>query len=238
MNQRYALYYSPRADTTLGHLAARWLGRECHRLETIEQTVLPGFSSSALWRMTTAPRHYGFHATLKPPFFLAAGRHEQDLMLAVEALASTQPPVTLGSLEVTSMRGFLALTPQSEDTSEINALARACVQQIDNFRRPADEAELARRRAAGLSTRQEQLLKQWGYPYVMDEFQFHLTLTEKLAHDCERELLHAALNSYFETALQQSHVIDTLTLMAQQSPERAFVEIARYPLVLATQGRI
>jgi len=47
----------------------------------------------------------------------------------------------------------------------------------------ASAAELARRRAAGLTQRQDTLLLRWGYPYVMEEFRFHLTLTGKLDAD-------------------------------------------------------
>ncbi len=40
--------------------------------------------------------------------------------------------------------------------------------------------ELQRRRAANLTPRQEFLLMHWGYPYVLDEFRFHMTLTRRL----------------------------------------------------------
>ena len=48
------------------------------------------------------------------------------------------------------------------------------------FARPPGAAELERRRKAGLSAAQEKMLLRWGYPYVLDEFRFHLTLTGRL----------------------------------------------------------
>jgi Protein of unknown function (DUF1045) len=42
-------------------------------------------------------------------------------------------------------------------------------------------AEIARRRPETLTPRQRALLDVWGYPYVMEEFQFHLTLTGPLS---------------------------------------------------------
>lgn len=51
---------------------------------------------------------------------------------------------------------------------------------LDRFRAPVSGAERARRRNAGLSPPQEALLAQEGYPKVMEEFRFHMTLTAQL----------------------------------------------------------
>ena len=42
-------------------------------------------------------------------------------------------------------------------------------------------AELARRRAGGLTPRQDELLQRWGYPFVLEEFRFHMSLTGPLS---------------------------------------------------------
>jgi hypothetical protein len=88
-------------------------------------------------------------------------------------------PVTIPSLEVRRLGGFIAVVP-TEPSAALADLAAATVAALDPFRAPPSEAELARRRKARLSDRQEALLMKWGYPYVMEEFRFHLTLTGRL----------------------------------------------------------
>lgn len=80
---------------------------------------------------------------------------------------------------LTTLGGFLALTPTG-DLTGLERVASACVTDLDAFRAPASETELERRRSAGLSARQEALMQHWGYPYVMEEFRFHLTLSGRL----------------------------------------------------------
>lgn len=128
---------------------------------------------------TTAPHKYGFHGTLKPPFKLADGMTPEALAQAVADVAQQTPTFELERLQLARIGNFLALVPVG-DTSRLERLALSCVTKLDQFRRPSDQAELRRRRAAGLTPRQEALLTQWGYPYVAEEFRFHLTLTGKL----------------------------------------------------------
>ncbi len=129
--------------------------------------------------ITMTPRKYGFHATLKPPFRLAEGQDVKALEAAVSDLAAGLAPAICNELELTTLGGFLALTPQ-DDMQAVRRVAGACVRELDRFRAPASETESARRRKVGLSPRQEALLAQWGYPYVMEEFRFHMTLTARL----------------------------------------------------------
>ena len=42
------------------------------------------------------------------------------------------------------------------------------------------ESEIKKRKPHKLTSNQKQMLFKWGYPYVFDEFKFHLTLTSKL----------------------------------------------------------
>ncbi|MCS0466276.1 DUF1045 domain-containing protein, partial [Burkholderia mallei] len=50
-------------------------------------------------------------------------------------------------------------------------------------------AERAKRAAAPLSERQRALLAEWGYPYVLDEYRFHMTLSDPLDDPAERAAL-------------------------------------------------
>jgi len=129
--------------------------------------------------ITMTPRKYGFHGTLKPPFRLREGCTVVQLERATSELARGIESAVCEGLDLTRLGRFLALTPRGEP-SALQAVAAACVEGLDGFRAPASDAELARRRMRGLSARQEALLTEWGYPYVMEEFKFHLTLSGRL----------------------------------------------------------
>ncbi|MGY6411168.1 MAG: DUF1045 domain-containing protein [Alkalilacustris sp.] len=184
MHRRFAVYYAPPAGGALARLGATWLGRDA---ETGATPVQP----EGLAALTAAPRRYGLHGTLKPPLRLAEGCTAEGFVAAVAALAARCAPVDLGPLRLRRIGGFLALVPDPQPAA-LEALAARVVADLDGFRAPAPEAELARRRAAGLSPRQEALLLRWGYPYVMEEFRFHVTLTERLADDGAGPVLAAA----------------------------------------------
>lgn len=180
---RYAVYYAPPQGSALAAFGASWLGWDADAGEARRHPNVDGVAIAAL---TATPRKYGFHGTLKPPFRLAEGVDRDTVEQAVSALAAQRAPFDGPALDLRRIGAFLALVP-SEPCAALADLAAACVQELDVLRRPAEEAELARRRKAGLSPRQEDLLVRWGYPYILDEFRFHLTLTGPLANtDAER----------------------------------------------------
>lgn len=156
---RYAVYYTPPPESALERFGAVWFARTAPCLD--------------------APRRYGFHGTLKAPFRLAPGTGEAELLRAVENFAASRRALAGPPLGLAELAGFLALVP-SAPFRELDRLAADSVAAFDRFRAPASEAELARRLNAGLSRREEALLRRWGYPYVMEAFRFHLTLTDRL----------------------------------------------------------
>lgn len=174
--QRYAIYYLP-DDPDLAAFGSSWLGWDVVGGTAVAQPDVAGIG-----RITETPRKYGFHGTLKPPFRLAESSSRVALERDVAALAARLAPVRLDGLRLAALGSFLALVPTG-DTSALDRLAFACVQALDGHRRPPELAELARRRSGGLTERQDMLLRQWGYPYVAEEFRFHLTLSGKLAPD-------------------------------------------------------
>ena len=107
-------------------------------------------------------------------------------------------------------------------------LAATLVAGMDDFRALPDDAELARRRAAGLSPAQEVLLQKWGYPYVMDEFRFHLTLSGRLDDDTISTLMPAlddALKGIIGVPLRVSDVA-----LAGEASDGLFHLIRRFAL--------
>ena len=226
MSPRYAVYFAPPPDTLLWQLGSRWLARDAQRDCALEQPRPPTAPAAWVRQITATPRRYGFHATLKPPFVLNTDVEEHTLHAQLAAFAARCTPFALPRLEVESLSGFLALRPAAA-CDALDALARDCVTQLDRLRAPASREELARRRAAGLSARQEALLARYGYPYVLDEFRFHMTLTERLP-DEPSQTLRRWLAGYFEAALAQPSVVDAVCLFVQAGPGRAFRLAKRY----------
>lgn len=171
---RFAIYYVP-PEGELASFGAHWLGWDLRAGAKTE-----GLDIAGRCDVTMTPRKYGFHGTLKPPFRLAEGCTPDDLRMAVADLACRLPPAQCdGGLALKRLGRFLALALQGETTA-LNTVAAACVTELDRFRAPADAAELAKRRGAGLPPAQEENLLRWGYPYVLDAFRFHMTLTGRL----------------------------------------------------------
>jgi hypothetical protein len=217
---RYAIYHLP-GDADLADFGARWLGWDVIRGSVADQPDLPGLDG-----ITATPRKYGFHATLKPPFRLAEGRSEAELKTCLAELASACPPAACDGLALAAMGRFLALVPHG-DSGEIDRVAAHFVRALDGFRAPPEATELRRRRKSRLSARQESLLQAWGYPFVMEEFRFHMTLSGRLPDaDLEgwRELLSARLPN-----LPAPFRLREVALVGER-PDGMFQLIRRYPL--------
>ncbi|NDV01324.1 DUF1045 domain-containing protein [Pseudoroseicyclus tamaricis] len=223
---RYALYYTP-PPGPLAAAGADWLGWSIDEGAARVQPALPLPRPGEA--ITEAPRRYGFHATLKPPFRLAGGRQPEELEAGARALCARLPPVRLAGLRLAALGPFLALVPEGE-TGPLGALAGALVEGLDSFRAPPAEADLARRRVSGLSARQEELLQRWGYPYVFEEFAFHMTLTGPLPEE-ERDAVASTLRTLFAPHLGPL-TIDEITLAGEDEAGR-FHSLARLPLAEA-----
>jgi putative phosphonate metabolism protein len=174
---RYALYYVPPENAAWTRFATSWLGRDMQAGKQVAYPALPDLPLP-LADITGDAQKYGLHATIKPPFRLASGAGREALEDACAALCRTQALFSIGPLRLTSLGRFLALcVPDSKALSDFTA---KCVRDLDSFRAPVTPDELARRRTKGLSPRQDTNLTAWGYPYVLDDFRFHITLTSRL----------------------------------------------------------
>jgi putative phosphonate metabolism protein len=221
---RYGLYMVP--DGEFYRAGAQWLGWDSVAGRAVPQPVLAGLPQAAQ-ALTATPRKYGLHATIKPPFRLAPGTSAETLAEATRHLCASLSPVTIPALTLRRLGGFVAAVPDGSGAA-LHALAAASVAALDPFRAPPSEAELARRRASRLSPRQETLLAQWGYPYVMEEFRFHITLSGSLTHP-EADELCAILSAHFAPVLPRPFVIDSLCLMGEDEAG-LFHLIHRYAL--------
>lgn len=226
--RRVALYFAPLADSVLAVTASRWLGRTAETAHDSGGLAVPGVPGHRLQRYRAAPFHYGFHATLKPPFQLRDGVTIDEVGDCVERVCAVRRAVVLPPMQVAELNDFICLRPVASCPA-IGKLAADLVERLDWCRRPPDAAELARRRRAGLSVRQQQLLLRWGYPYVLDEFRFHLTLTGALTDNRERAKLRRFLEDLFAEALQTAVVVDRVSLFVEDDG-RPLILSAAYPL--------
>ncbi|MFV0409115.1 MAG: DUF1045 domain-containing protein [Paracoccus sp. (in: a-proteobacteria)] len=173
--RRYAIYYTPPAGP-FADFGASWLGWDLDR----GRAIVPSMPDLGPFLRKAAS--YGFHATLKAPFRLADGVGVRDLLEAASRLVADLAAPPLPMLRLDRVGGCFALIPGG-DTAELDAFSGTIVRQLDPLRAPLIEAELVRRNPSRLSPRQRQLLMQWGYPYVCDEFRFHMTLSDPLDDD-------------------------------------------------------
>jgi putative phosphonate metabolism protein len=225
---RYALYWAPPPDHPLAALGAAWLGRDAAGGVPAPRSVLPGLDPALLAGITAAPRRYGLHATLKPPFALAEGLDAAMLCDAVARLAAGAPAVAMPPLRVDRLGSFLALVP-SRPCPGLDALAFACVTELDRFRRPPEAAELARRRAAVLDPAEEANLRRWGYPYVLDCFRFHVSLTGPLEPGLGSRLW-PILEMLFAPALAVPLALDAVCLFVEPAPGAPLAVARRFAL--------
>lgn len=220
---RVAVYYAPPPDDPLFAAGATWLGRDP---ESGAPAVQPKVADIAA--LTAEPRHYGFHATLKPPMRLAEGRQWFDVVQAARTLAAAVAPFDLPPLAVADLFGFLALR-ETVPCPKLQALADACVEQLDPLRAPPEPAELARRRQANLTAEQDAMLQRWGYPYVFGSWFFHMTLTRRLTA-AEKARVQPIAEAYFAHAVAVPRRVQDICLFTQSSPDAAFTVAERIPL--------
>lgn len=219
MSERFAIYYAPAATSPLWDRAAAWLGRDPASGALLEGPVA-GIGRKELLNRTQSAGRYGFHATLKPPMALADGTDPAGLRAALADFARATAPVAIGPLVLADLDGFLALVPR-EQSPALVALAARVVEHFEPFRAPLGDREREARRAVGLTPAQEDLLDRFGYPYVMEQFRFHMTLTDRLDPDERAEMAEAA-RTWFAPDIAGELVLDRLCLYREPERGQAF----------------
>lgn len=222
---RLAVYYAPRPGA-FASCAASWLGWDPASGRSPQPPDMPGLPASPA-ELTAEPRRYGFHGTLRAPFRPAGGLDAAEVAAEVAQIAARLAPVRCDRLRLAVLDGFLALLPEGNENG-LQALAAAVTEATDRLRAPLTEAETARRRPERLTPRQAELLTRWGYPYVMEEFRFHLTLTGRLDDD-RAHAVAAILGPHLAPVLPQPFVIEDLCLFGEDGDGR-FHLVSRHAL--------
>jgi putative phosphonate metabolism protein len=218
MAQRYAIYFVPGAETALYRFGSSSLGYDCYTGHAIPFPAQAGPDWPTIVR---APAVYGFHATLKAPFRLAPGAHENDLLETVRAFAADQPVIDGGRLTLRALGSFIALVP-AVPSANIDQFAARCVKELDSFRAPLTADERNRRLDAGLTAAQIELLDRWGYPYVFDEFRFHMTLTGALDPDRRAEVMDVLTSRLQDHPGATDLMIDRIVIARQEDTAAPF----------------
>jgi len=218
---RFAIYFVPAADSVLYRFGTAVLGYDCYTGTPVARLGGAGLSEAEWAALTAEPRTYGFNATLKAPFRLRDAFDQDALLAQLKTLAASITLIPSFEPAVGLIGGFVAILPRTASPG-LDQLAADCVRDFERFRMPMTEPERSKRLAAGLSPRQTANLDRWGYPYVFEEFRFHMTLAGRIEPD-RRAALHALLQTEFLRLHGPGPVrIDQLSLMCQEHPEAPF----------------
>lgn len=232
MSPRYAIYFAPDPASRLWRFGSEVLGYDAVSGQDVAAFVPPGHTPEGWARATADPRRYGFHATLKAPFRLREGTNAAGLAESLRHFCADTAAVDLGACPVavapsSSGGGFVAMMPVAA-LPGVAALERAVVETFEPYRASLDPAERERRNPDALTPRQRDHLDRYGYPYVLDDFQLHLTLTGRLDEPAPVSRLLAGRARDLGVPYQLA--LDRLALFSQDSPAARFRIVESVPL--------
>lgn len=233
---RYALYFTPPASDPLTLSAQRWLGRNAFTGAALEQPTVAGFDAAALAGLTADPRRYGFHATLKAPFTLSEGRSEAELIAEIGRFVAETDAFDIPEVVVGRLGSFFALVP-GDHCDALQGFAAEVVRRFERFRAPLSSADIARRKPDELNADERQNLVQWGYPYVFDEFRFHMTLTGRVPAE-RRDAVEKILLDQFAEFHGRPLPVTGLALFREPSRGADFTVHSLFPLGGAANRKI
>jgi hypothetical protein len=211
---RYAVYFCPAEGSGLHAFGRDWLATE----------TIPGIAPERLRELLINVRRYGWHATLTAPFALATNASYDDLHQKLIPIAQHVEPFEL-PLALDTLGGFLALRPSGDQTA-INNLAERCVRELNPLRAPLTDAAW-QRRANGLDEVELALFRDYGYPYVIQRYRFHMTLSAR-TNNAEEQALREWLTEH--GADHCSAHIDALTICREPAAGQPYEPIARIAL--------
>jgi len=222
--QRYALYLAPAKPWW--QTGSRWLGRDAATGAPMPRSAN---DDPRLEAWTEAPRLYGLHATLKPPLRLRDGASPADIDAAARALARRHAPFT-ATLRLRRLRGFLAWVLDEADAAAggpMRRLADDAMSALDGLRAAPTPQERARRLAGPLSPTQRAMLDRWGYPYAMDTYTFHISLTGSL-DQADLARAEALLATHCARLPARPMPVQAVSLYVQPGPGEPFLAARHY----------
>ena len=215
--KRYAIYFMPLETSELWAFGSQVLG-----YDAASGAEIPNGEFADL---TSEPRRYGFHATLKAPFHLDEASSEDELCDFARQFAATRRAFEEPALILSILGHCIALT-NARPSASLSQLADDCVRVFDRFRKPLSAADQAQRLLHRLSPRQIANLQRWGYPFVMEDFTFHMTLSSSLeAHKLQG--MHRALQALY-APLAKPVTFDAIAIFVQDAPTTRFRVLEKF----------
>ena len=224
---RYAIYFMPHEASPLWQFGSSVLGFDAAVFADVAYPEDPIFREPSTWTYTAGPRQYGFHATLKAPFHLRAGRSVDDLEEQLRVFAAGRQPFGM-RLKLATMGDFFALVA-APPPEELDRLADACVRDFDEFRAPLTAADRERRHPDRLTPRELETLDRWGYPFCFENFRFHMTLTGSM--DLASQIRFGPVLSHLFGMIDPDIEVDAVALFRQDERNGRFRVQRRFPFM-------
>ena len=210
---RAAVYATPAPGSELARLAGLWLGRDAFTGAATRA------SDPVRDPVMAEPARYGFHATLRAPFRPNHDGSLDALSGRLAAFCAARPAPVIHALTLAQLGTFLALVPGEREPA-LHALEAEVLEAFEPFRAPLHADEIARRRPERLSERQREHLARWGYPFVLDEYRFHMTLTGSMQGPTDA--IRSGIERHFAPVLGRPLAVDGLGLFVEPTPGEAF----------------
>ncbi|MDR2349246.1 MAG: DUF1045 domain-containing protein [Deltaproteobacteria bacterium] len=225
MRNRLAVYFVPEDDSPLGIFGGRLLGRLPRAGTPVERASFPGPRGRGFERSAEKAGRYGFHATLVAPFVPRVS--EKTVANALKEFSKTRETIRMPGLAPKIMPGrFAALVPGDAVPESLGKLEKALVETMDEFR----DKSVPPKDRGPLTERQKILMKKWGYPRVLGEFRFHLTL----AGDVDENFFRL-VGELMTPAVLEPFAIDSLSL-SREDPDGIFRLVGSFRLGLPETG--
>lgn len=225
---RYAIYYTPQPGTALAAFGRSWFGRanDGATLQAFSDAGLPG---SGFAKIPALPGRYtGLHALFMAPFALREEIAPDALKMRLIDFTANRKAVATGPLTLARAGRYLVLRPV-ERTPELDWLAAQCVGAFEGFAAEPGEAEYEEHGSPHLSTYQRLLLKSFGHPRVLSEYQFSIALTGPL-DNAHLERVSQALWPVLEEICASGVTVDGLSLFGDSGGRAPMRLIGRYKL--------
>jgi len=232
---RYAIYFAPAKNSGLYEFGKQILGRtESDPVQRFNFDVMHAADqpAEAFVRQHTKPAaFYGFHATLKAPFTVKPELSIEALKESIRDFANRTSAIPLKGLAPNRYKGFTALS-FAEQPKAVLDLASACVLEFEPFRQAQTKEEIeARVTGKSLNEKQREKLELYGYPHVLDLFNFHMTLSGRIEDETEQAEFLSWAEALYATYVQKTPNLNQLTLWYQSSRDKPFKQIDVFPLI-------
>jgi len=225
--RRYAIFWLPPKENALAVFGREWFGT-CPEQGEVGPPKTFGLREALAAEAVQRPRRYTLHGTIVAPFRPAESVTPQMLTEELRAFCARRTARRVAPLRFSRLSRHLALIPTG-GTALLDWLAAEAVTHFNAFRAPTTRDDLARYPADQHSERQRANVHNFGYPYVLSDFLFHVTLAGPLASDA-LDQVHAALAPHLQQLNGVPLEIGSLCLLGETDQAAPFRLIARCAL--------